>query len=225
MHDPKVVAFEIRRPWPQRDRSHDAKPGRQRWSARYSWATWRKPWSGWMAFWVVAGRGFYWPSMITIWHVEPNGRDALTVCRDRVQRPDGSWKYVGRWKLHVHHWKIQVSPLQNLRRRLLTRCEECGRKGSPDTSHQWDGERGPWWKGERGLFHSQCSSLVSLIAQKARDEAIIIALAAEIRVRSDESHEELLERLTGPRNAAMEFHSRYRLQKILASVNPEVETK
>lgn len=224
MHDPMVVAFEIRRPWPKRTKHSDANPGAPRWKARSQWATWRKPWAGWSAFWTIAGRGLYWPALITIWHVEPDGQDSLTVCRKRVRQPDGSWKYVGRWQLHVHHWKIQVHPLQHLRRRLLTRCEECGRKGSPNHSRQWNDDRGPWWKGERGLLHRQCSSLVSLVAQKGRDEAIIAALAAEIRVRSDESHEELSDRLTGPRNTAMEFHSRYRLQKILASVSPE-ETK
>jgi hypothetical protein len=26
-------------------------------------------------------------------------------------------------------------------------------------SQQWDNERGPWWKGERGLFHSDCSTI------------------------------------------------------------------
>ena len=26
-------------------------------------------------------------------------------------------------------------------------------------SQQWDREDSPWWKGERGLFHSDCSSI------------------------------------------------------------------
>lgn len=215
MHDPLVVAFEICRPWPKRDRSHDAKNDRPRWRARYSWATWTKPWQGWMCFWTIAGKGFYWPSVITVWHREPGGQDALTVCRTRTQRPDGTWKYSKGWVWHVHHWKVQVSPLQNLRRRMLTKCEECGRKGRPDVSHQWDRARGHWWQGERGLYHSQCSSLISLIKTRETDETLIRALVAEVRVRSDETLDQTIDRLTGHRNRSLEFAHRYRLKGIL----------
>lgn len=119
MHDPLVVAFEIKRPWRTR-----------------------------------AGlSGFrYRPAVITVWHREPGGRDSGDVCR-----------YSGHWRLHVHHWRIQVRPLQDLRRSLLTRCAWCGgrsRKGDPvNISHQWDGPRGRWWKGEPGLFHHDCSAV------------------------------------------------------------------
>lgn len=122
MHDPLVVAFEIKRPWPKRTTKFGGM------------------------------RGWRWPSMVTVWHREPGGADALSVCKHH------SW-----WRLHVHHWRIQVPPLQHLRRRLLTRCAWCGgrsRKGDMvDVSHTWDGQRAPWWRGERGLFHSDCSSI------------------------------------------------------------------
>ncbi len=178
MHDPLVVAFEIRRPWPKRT------PRR---------------------------RYYYWPSLITIWHAEPGGRDAFEVC-----------KRSSHWRWHLHHWKIQIRPLQNLRRRLLTSCAECGRKGSPNISHQWDRERSPWWRGERGLYHRECSSLIHLRRRKEQDEALIRALAAECRVRSDETHDQLLERLTGHHNTALDFHLRYRLKGILAPDDQDV---
>jgi hypothetical protein len=216
MHDPKVVAFDIRRPWPQRDHAHDAKPGGPRWKARYEWATWTRPWRGWMSFWTIAGRGLYWPSFITVWHCEPGGADALTVCRDRVQRPDGQWTYTRGWKWHVRHWKIQVHPLQRLRRALLTRCEECGRKGHPNVSHGGR-ERTRWWRGERGLYHFECSGLLELRRVKERDEEIIRALFAEIRVRTDETTEEALERIAGPRNGTLDFSVRYRLQRVVGA--------
>lgn len=137
MHDPHVVAFEIRRPWPRIDgwkTEHAARTG-QRWQ-----------FNG--AFWVVAGRGIYWPGLITVWHRDPSGYDH-TICRAK------------KWQLHVHHWKIQVQPLQHLRRRLLTRCAWCSgrhRKGDAvNISHQWDGPRGRWWQGEPGLYHRDCS--------------------------------------------------------------------
>lgn len=137
MHDPMVVAFQIVRPWPQRQKTP------------FGGARWR--FKG--KFWAIAGRGFYWPSLITVWHVEPNGHDSGTVC-----------KYRDHWK-HPHHWRIQVHPLQKFRRWALTRCEWCGGKSRKrdqvNCSKQWDGDRGPWWRGERGLFHSDCSSISS----------------------------------------------------------------
>jgi hypothetical protein len=156
MHDPLVVAFEIRRPWPRRDRAWDSKAGKSRWAA-----------SG--AFWTVAGRGWYWPGLITVWHREPGGHDSGEVCRHyiREQDADGKWSMTIRygWRWHVHHWKIQVRPLQALRRWTLTRCVWCGgrsRKGDyVNVSHQWDGPRGRWWQGEPGLFHMDCSSIES----------------------------------------------------------------
>lgn len=137
MHDPLTVAFEIRRPWPKRDQ----------WTTERSARTGVR-WSFSGAYCVIAGRGVYWPCMITVWHRDPSGYDD-TTCR-------GS-----RWQWHVHHWKIQVSPLQALCRRLLTRCTWCNgphRKGDwVNISHSWDGPRARWWQGERGLYHRDCS--------------------------------------------------------------------
>jgi hypothetical protein len=183
MHDPLVVAFEIPRPWPQRSTLPAADKKSVRWRIRlhhdhvpgpggcqddpphrdgaFPW--WRP--RSYSSFWRLAGRDFYWPPLITVWHREPGGHDALSVCCNRVQRADGTWKFTGRWRWHVHHWKIQVPPLQELRRRLLTRCAWCGgrsRKGDMvNFSHSWDGPRGRWWRGAPGLFHMDCSSIAS----------------------------------------------------------------
>lgn len=141
MHDPMTVAFEIRRPWPRRDthRTEQAVRTSERWKI-----------GG--AFWVLAGRAVYWPCLITIWHRDPSGYDD-TTCRGM------------RWQWHIHHWKIQIAPLQQLRRRLLTRCTWCkGRHTKKDpinVSHQWDRARGRWWQGETGLFHRDCSMIQS----------------------------------------------------------------
>lgn len=141
MHDPLTVAFEIRRPWPKPDK----------WKTENAARTGTR-WKFNGAFWVVAGRGLYWPCMITVWHRDPSGYDD-TTCRGQ------------RWQWHVHHWKIQISPLQQLRRRLLTRCTWCGGRSAKDDavnhSHQWDGPRARWWQGERGLFHADCSAIKS----------------------------------------------------------------
>jgi len=155
-----------------------------------------------MCFWTVAGHGLYWPSLITVWHREPGGNDSGEVCSRSS------------WIWHVHHWKIQVHPLQDLRRRLLTRCEECGRKGRPNVSHQWDREPGHWWRGERGLYHRECSSLIELRRIRDYDETLIWALVSEILDRSGETPKEFGERFTGY-NASLPFHLRYRLGRIL----------
>jgi hypothetical protein len=179
MHDPLTVAFDIVRPWPQRDgmRPH---PGDPRWQIRhrhkhhYPYCAdnhctgvafpWWKPRS-YARFWTLAGRRFYWPALVTVWHREPRGRDSGEVCKHyrRVFDEDTrKWrtKPVNRWRWHVHHWKIQVPPLQHLRRQLLTRCSWCGgksRKGDlVNFSSSWDGPRGHWWRGEPGLYHQDC---------------------------------------------------------------------
>jgi hypothetical protein len=137
MHDPLTVAFEIRRPWPRTEnwKTEQAARTGQRWQIG-------------AAFWVLAGRGLYWPCTITVWHRDPSGYDD-TTCRGK------------RWRLHLHHWRIQVSLLQHLRRRLRTRCAWCGgrdRKGDAiNVSHDWDRPRTRWWQGERGLYHRDCS--------------------------------------------------------------------
>jgi hypothetical protein len=121
MHDPEVVAFDIRLPWPgdgYRRRDH-------RWARK---------------------------TLVTVWHIEPHGEDALRgECRGT------------HWQWHVHHWQLQFPPLQDLRRRVLTRCAWCGGRSikgdQVDLSHQWDGPKQPLWRGELGLFHHDCSSV------------------------------------------------------------------
>lgn len=139
MHDPLVVALEIRRPWPRRSSGMPA--GEKRWA-----------WRPGSAFATLAGTAYYFPSLVTVWHREPGGHDAFEVC------PAG-----GRWKWHVHHWKLQVPPMQALRRRLLTYCAWCGGRDAPrdrvNCSTGWQAERGPWWQGQRNLFHSSCSDM------------------------------------------------------------------
>ncbi|MGW0566114.1 hypothetical protein [Streptomyces tauricus] len=141
MHDPLTVAFEIRRPWPRLDgyRTEQADRTGERWKV-----------GG--AFWVLSGRAVYWPGMVTVWHRDPSGYDHTTCHKQR-------------WRWHIHHWRIQVIPLQQLRRRLLTRCAWCkGRSTKKDQvniSHQWDRARGRWWQGERGLYHRDCSLIDS----------------------------------------------------------------
>jgi hypothetical protein len=139
MHSPEVLAFHIRRPWPQRS-SFGSGKGRWRW---------RPP------FVTVAGRPFYFPDLIAIWHIEPHGEDALQgECRGT------------HWHWHVHHWEIQWCFMQDFQQRYLTRCAWCG-KGSTkrdrvNVSH--DNHIGakppnPWWRGRANSVHGECSTV------------------------------------------------------------------
>lgn len=146
MHDPLVVAFEIHAPWLRR-----AIPVMK--GVRWRWGR----------YVVLAGRWYRWSSLITVWHREPGGHDSGSVCKLHEHRPDTGWRFYWGWRFHVHHWRVQVHPWQRFRRWAFTRCAWCGgrsSKGDPvNVSHQWHGPRGPWWRGEPGLFHSDCSSV------------------------------------------------------------------
>lgn len=227
MHDPLVVAFEVAVPIPTRKRWRDARPGERRWTLGRSRRTNPEnlgepvyPWWRLKGYEPrVAGRAFALRRIATIWHVEPGGRDAFEVCKNRRQKSDGTWTYHRRWAWHVHHWHVQVHLEQALRRFLLERCELCGRRypwGYAPISHQWDSLGSRWRDGVvRRAYHHECSSLVSARQRTATDERLIRALFAAFRVATDEREEQLLERLTGARSRAMEFGDAYRLTRLL----------
>lgn len=102
----------------------------------------------------------WWPPIISVWHVEPRGHDSGEVCR-QYDRATG--RVLHGWRWHIHHWRIQVHALQELRRRVLTRCAWCGgghyRRDPVDVSRSWDGPRGRWWQGEPSLHHVDCSAI------------------------------------------------------------------
>lgn len=216
MHDPMVVAFEIPSPRPRRDKWREKADAKRwgRWGLCRSRRTNEKnrgeptyPWwrpKGWTL--RLAGRSYKLGTLATVWHVEPGERDAGTVC-----------KWSGRWRWHVWHWHLQIHVLQDTRARLLDRCTECGRKGRPNVSHQWDGKRLGWrkFRSREGLFHMECSSLVHLRRTQATDEGLIRHLVAALRVQRDETEAETLAWLTRHEVTGIEFAHMYRLQKLL----------
>lgn len=53
-------------------------------------------------------------------------------------------------KWHVHHWSIQIHPLQKIKRWLFTRCSKCGgRFGWNESAH------GSW--GGKDIWHGKCA--------------------------------------------------------------------
>lgn len=134
MHDPLVQAFMIRRPWPARSKLP-----------------------------IAGRRRRWWPPLVTIWHVEPGNRDSGEVCPHtrRWQETDGRWRSepINRWRWHLHHWHLQIHPLQALNRRLRTRCVNCGGRSTkqyPVDCGSWSDDLGYWWRKERDLWHSTC---------------------------------------------------------------------
>jgi hypothetical protein len=142
----------------------------------------------------------------TIWHVEPGGRDAFTVCNRTSQ-----------WKWHVHHWRVQVFPLQKLRATLFNRCELCGRRGRPNVSHQWHTESVGWrfWRTPKGLYHAECSSLIHERRATESSETLIRHLFAAYRVHVDMSERDLLDALTHAKARGLSFHESHRLTRVL----------
>lgn len=144
MHDPMTVAFEIRRPWPK-----VTKRGTDLRGKRVS-----------LPFIRTLGREFYFPALVTVWHVDPQKDGTDDSCRRRAQKRWGFGRSFWVYKLHVHHWQIQVVPMQAFRRWLLTRCAGCGERfrwGYAPIGYSWDPPRRSfrerWTKGETGLFH------------------------------------------------------------------------
>jgi hypothetical protein len=220
MHDPLVVAFEIPAPIPRHVRYRDPRDG-TRWSIERRRRTnaenlgepiyrWWRP-EGWRV--VAAGRALGLCRFVTVWHVEPGGRDMGEVCKHWV---DGKHKTA--WKWHVWHWHLQIVPLQLLHRRLFERCHLCGR-GFParygPISHQWDSPKPThFWTIDSHAYHHECSALVMTRQTIEQDEALIKELISAVRVASDESEPEVIDRLCG-HTGSLPFHIRYRLQGLM----------
>ena len=213
MHDPMTVVFDIRRPWPQRAHFPQGKPDR-RWdfgrirvipgSPRDEEARRRGvhpvPWwrpSSWSAFWVLAGRRYYWPSLVTVWHVDPERFGDDSSCRTanythrqefppdppeawhnarnwshryRVQRETPWLDRVVPWRWHLWHWHIQVHPVQQFKRWAFSRCSKCGgrfRWGYSPVSGSWHGTGPLWFRSERNTYHSECDDSVKQVRSDA----------------------------------------------------------
>lgn len=165
MRSPEVLAFSIVRPWPQISKQ----------PMRRNSPKWRLPivrrddGSFYISRFAYAnGYELFFPSMFDIWHIEPGGMDSGTVCKHRVNDTAGKFvRWSKAWKWHVWHWQISPVFIYDIRRRLLTRCAECGgadRKGNR-VNHSDGGFGGrpkvPIWCGEVHLFHADCLAKLS----------------------------------------------------------------
>jgi hypothetical protein len=204
MHDPMTLAWTIKRPWPKVSRRRYAKPKRNRRTLFRHLGPWE----------------LYWPSIVDCWHVEPGGNDSGDVCKhyrpvDEVpawkvrllpwfrhgRKDDGTpatYVWDRSWaRTHWRHWSIRFIPWRTFLRWRYSRCAECKgrfRWHESPTSHQWDGA-GPSRKGEPGVFHGACSSVISLRRTISTEREAIVALFHATRVAADLSEEEQIARL------------------------------
>lgn len=77
-------------------------------------------------------------------------RATLRLHRPKYRHP--------RW--HVHHWRLQIHPLQAVKRWLFSRCAGCGARftyGYAPTTLSWDGTGPQWFRGESDVYHSACA--------------------------------------------------------------------
>lgn len=225
MHDPMVVAHTIPSPIPRRKRwaekHHDGRrwgfTRRRRTNAEnlgepvYAW--WRP--AGWT--FALGGRVYGLGTLATIWHVEPGGRDAFTVCKRRWK--DG--RPSTRWKWHVHHWHVQIPALQGTRARLFDRCALCGRRGRPNISYQWDSKPLGWrkWRSGEGLYHRECSELHDLRRIREEQTAMIRSLVAAVRMEWDVDEEETVNRLGDAWQGSHGFTEGFRMTSRLAHLH------
>lgn len=138
----------------------------------------RRLWLSW-AFWRFGRREWYFPGLITLWHVDPETDGSDSSCRNRYRpawrmaKADGDglrewfwWKvmaYYGWW--HVRHWKLQIRPWQDFNRWAWSRCNTCGgrfRWGEAPVSDSWHGEGPRWRRPEPHVHHMRCRESVGV---------------------------------------------------------------
>lgn len=92
---------------------------------------------------------------------ERRAREAAHIIYPWIIRADRPWHRHPRW--HVHHWHLQIHPLQRLRRWLFSRCRHCGRRvgSGPVVGYGWGSPPRRWFesfRGERDVAHPECDA-------------------------------------------------------------------
>jgi len=101
-------------------------------------------------------------------------RNMAVIIYGYILRDIRPWYRHPRW--HIHHWKIQIHPLQMLKRTLFSKCCQCGRRlhwGESVGSNNWNAEGPRWFKGEKDLICSTCSPSAFKSGSRGLNERII----------------------------------------------------
>lgn len=182
MHDPSFLAVEIHAPIPMYSRwkSRSARKGIKRPLVRrrtntenlgervYPWWT-LKGYEPRIGTWC-----FDWPTLIEVWHDEPNGADSGTVCGYGRSPADQRRRHaVWLWQ-HRAHLRWKLIPYLRVKRWLTDRCEDCGRR------FRWKEARfGTGWDAP-GVLHDGCHRVRHL-------EGSVVDLARYVRGIADET--------------------------------------
>lgn len=90
-------------------------------------------------------------------HPRDRARRFLSCVMRQFLRHHRPWYRHPKW--HIHHWEIQVHPIQNLKRWLFSRCARCGKRFAwrySPTSTQWGGTGPRWFRSEEHCYHRRC---------------------------------------------------------------------
>lgn len=97
-----------------------------------------------------------------LFRTEDTERAAWIIARAYFDLVRPWWRHP-RW--HLHHWKINVHAITDLKRFLFSRCAGCRRRfrwGYAPTTNSWDGPGPRWFRGEPDLWHSECHSIQAM---------------------------------------------------------------
>lgn len=73
-----------------------------------------------------------------------------------IRRERRPWYRHPKW--HIHHWHLQIHPLQHFKRWAFSRCCKCGGRfawGASVGTNSWN-SKGPSWFGEKDVYHMDC---------------------------------------------------------------------
>jgi len=182
MHDPSVLVFEIHVPipvgkWPARTgprfsvkRGVWTGSGPKAGKPRHRFF---RP-CGWDV--VAFGRRIGWWNVLEVWHEEPDGRDAHTVCKGQ-RGSQLTWHNVKWAWVHRRHLNIYSPPVRRVVRWRKDRCGECGQP------FRWKGDSrtGVGWE-SREVLHSPCASLRHVRSQ-LKDATAVLQFTADDNAR------------------------------------------
>lgn len=180
MHDPEVVVFDVHLPIPWLRKKWEREPD---WGIRVHRFTnpehlgkriepWFRP-KGYDVF--VAGRKVELVDLCTVWHTEPDGRDAGSKCKG-MKGSDLNWHNV-KWAFkHRHHLEAHFDFYRRVKRWRNDRCEECGKP------FRWKGDSRSGYMSSDKVWHDKCLSLVHVRSQ-LEDAAKVLTGTADFNER------------------------------------------
>ena len=137
----------------------------------------------------INGKRVAWrfPALIDVWHDDPNGHDAGTVCHIHDRN---AWWFIK----HARHLRFNVIPWRQFKRWKWQRCQACGGKSRRyhpvNTSINWGGSPQKFRQSAPGLFHGECSGIVHLkrgLAEANEAIRVLGADAADLELRGMDS--------------------------------------